>query len=963
MDRGCRQPADRGSMGSAVNADPPGHCPEPRFTFIVAVYNVAAYLPEFLTSITALEIASDDLELIFVDDGATDESAAIIERWSRDSQCFVRLIRKANGGPASARNVGLEHARGRWISFPDPDDVLTSGYLRAVAAYIDTECSDQAAMLACRPIRFVDDTSHPIAPHPLDFKYADDVRLVDLEVSPSFVHLHTITSFYRAELIRQHRVRFDEAVRPVFEDAVFNVDYLSRARRPTIAFLGSASYYYRKRADQTSLTDEARRNPAMLTDLPENGYLAVLERSARPVPRWIQHIVFYDLQWLFRADARMLLHLGVPTPQSLQHLHDVLDRIIGHLDEATLLEFHAVDIPVRIRLGLVAAKGAGLPPQNAYVTKLDVAQRIMQISYFTDVAQPDEDIRSEGVPVRPAYAKSTSIRFLGRTWLYQRDVWLSSLRPVSVYVSGQVLPIVYGPPSAALFETSARQVWMQYAGAPPPKIERSTSTSPDVDVTANGPLAGSSAVGSDRPSLRAARRRLARLWSDQRARPAVRLAWRLLSASAWSARLAVNDLVPNVTSRTPGSAALAAAVRRRAGSTAVVRRFGEAWVLVDRDTSAQDNAEAFYRYLRNSHPDVNAWFALSPDSPDWHRLKQERFRLIEFGSIDYALALRNAKYLISSQADNYIVRPRQPQSGPRRWKFVFLQHGVIHNDLSRWLNSQPIRMIVTTTEAEHRSIVADGSAYLFSDKEVARTGLPRHDRLLAIARDPGASRRRTILIAPTWRQHLLAPQGAGHRRELTVDLAGSTFMQTWRELMDNHELKQLCQRESLELAFLAHPHLWHHVTADMIPPHVRLVGGEGADLQQIIAQARLLITDYSSIAFDVAYLRNAVIYYQFDAADFFSGAHTVEPGEFSYVRDGFGPVVTDSSSVVTAAVDLLTPRSPGLEEYRRRADATFTFRDGRCCERVYEAIRFREHALPGDLPGAAATADRVRVEQ
>ena len=43
--------------------------------------------------------------------------------------------------------------------------------------------------------------------------------------------------------------------------------------------------------------------------------------------------------------------------------------------------------------------------------------------------------------------------------------------------------------------------------------------------------------------------------------------------------------------------------------------------------------------------------------------------------------------------------------GLRRWKFVFLQHGVIHNDLSRWLNAQPIRIMITTTEAEHRSIV------------------------------------------------------------------------------------------------------------------------------------------------------------------------------------------------------------------------------------------------------------------
>ena len=107
-----------------------------------------------------------------------------------------------------------------------------------------------------------------------------------------------------------------------------------------------------------------------------------------------------------------------------------------------------MDIPVRVRLGLVARKGGGLPAQNAFVTKLDAAQQIMQLSYFTDLARPSEDVRIDGVPIRPVYAKTTAIRFFGETWLYQRDVWVPSTRPISVRVSGKLMPIVYGPPAA-----------------------------------------------------------------------------------------------------------------------------------------------------------------------------------------------------------------------------------------------------------------------------------------------------------------------------------------------------------------------------------------------------------------------------------------------------------------------------------------------------------------------------------
>jgi glycosyltransferase involved in cell wall biosynthesis/CDP-glycerol glycerophosphotransferase (TagB/SpsB family) len=910
------------------------HSPEegPRFTFIIAVYDVAQYLPEFLASIAALDVAAGDLELIFVDDGGTDASAEIIETWLGSCRHLGRLIRKENGGPGSARNAGLGLARGEWISFPDPDDVLTPTYLQLVSSYLATEQSTNAAMLACRPVRFVDDTSRPATPHPLDFKYADGERLVDLEENPKFIHLHTIASFYRAEQIQSHQTRFDEAVRPVFEDAVFNVDYLSRSPRPTIAFLGAAHYFYRKRADQTSLTDSAWRDPAILAELPERGYLAVLERSGDPVPRWIQHTVFYDLQWLFRADARLRLAASLLTTESLRRLHDVLDGIVRHLDEAALLEFHAVDIPVRIRLWLVARKGAGLPAQSAYVTKLDVAQQIMQLTYFTDVARPDEDLRIEGMPILPTYAKTTSIRFFGESCVYQRDVWVPSMRPISVRIGGRLLPIVYGPPAGPLFETAPREVWTRYAGEPPPIV---------------GSRGGEPGPGPARPSSRGVgRREEARI--GRGSSRGVRLARRLVRASHWSARLMVNDLVPSVSLKSAPSPALTSAVRRRARSPEVRRRYGDGWILVDRDVSAQDNAEAFYRYLRDHRPETNAWFALSRDSPDWSRLQDDGFRLIEFGSVNYALALRNARYLISSQADSYIVRPPQPWSGPRRWKFVFLQHGVIHNDLSRWLNAQPIRMMITTTEAEHRSIVGDGSGYLLSDKEVARTGLPRHDRLLDVSRRLPAERRRSILIAPTWRQQLLGPQGAGHRRELVGDLDGSVFISAWRDLLDNAALRELAECNALDLVFLAHPHLQHHIRSDMLPPQTRLATAGSSDVQQVLAEARLLITDYSSLAFDVAYLGGPVIYYQFDAAEFFSGAHTVQPGEFSYVRDGFGPVVDDADSVVAAAADLLDPASHAREEYRRRADSTFSFRDGRCSERVYEAIRFRERPLTID---------------
>lgn len=893
--------------------------PTPLFSFVVAVYDVDPYLPAFLASVDHLNWSPDQLELIFVDDGSTDDSRAIVENWLAHGRYQARLLHQRNGGPGSARNRGLAEVRGRWVSFPDPDDMLSTEYLTVVASFVTGPRAGSAAMVAARPVRFTGDPRRVISPHVLDFKYADPERIVDLAASPEFVHLHTVTGFYRTERIRAAGLRFDEEVRPVFEDAAFNADYLLASPRPTIAFLGMASYYYRRRADESSLTGGAWRDPAMYSNVPDKGYLGLLERAPRPVPAWVQNLVFYDLQWFFKADARTKSDTAALTRDQIDTFHGLVRRIVEHLDEATLLQFHAVDIPVRVRLALLVAKTGRIPSQPAFAWKLDYAQQIVLLSYFTTDPRPTEQVRTNGRSVRPAFAKTTAIEFFQRPWLYVRDLWVPSLRPVTVDVAGRRLPIVYGPPAADTFETSPREVWRRYAHRVPPISPRHAD---EERVAGTGAL-----HPPPRPVTG---------WRHP-------LASRLGRAAYWSIRLTGDEVLPRLTTqRTRATDGYAQAVRRRSAGARARGRYDRAWVLIDRDTSAWDNAEALYRYLRAEQPAVNAWFVVSRSSPDWTRLEAEGFRLLDFGSVQHALAMRNAEYLISSQADDYIVRPAPAAwFGPARWKLVFLQHGVIHTDLSRWLNRRPIRMMITTTRAEHDSIVGDTSPYVFGDKEVERTGLPRHDTLRAKAAALPPDARRHLLVAPTWRDHLLGPQGNGHRRELLPGLADTRYRQAWCDLLADPKLHRLAEDAGLPIVFLPHPHLAPYLDELGLPAEVRTAASTD-DVQDLLARARVLITDYSSIAFDAAFLGTPVVYYQFDAEQFFSGRHTVRLGSYSYRQDGFGPVVEDADAALAAVGDLLSDQSPVLEVYRRRMRETFTFRDGRCSERVYQAIRRRE---------------------
>jgi CDP-glycerol glycerophosphotransferase (TagB/SpsB family) len=110
------------------------------------------------------------------------------------------------------------------------------------------------------------------------------------------------------------------------------------------------------------------------------------------------------------------------------------------------------------------------------------------------------------------------------------------------------------------------------------------------------------------------------------------------------------------------------------------------------------------------------------------------------------------------------------------------------------------------------------------------------------------------------------------------------------------------------------------------------------DVQDIIARSAALVSDYSSLAMEAALLTHPVVYYQFDRASYYSGMRLHRPGEWSYERDGFGPV-TETVEQAVAALERIAGTGRPEPMYLERMRAAFGLRDGRCCERTVAAIR------------------------
>lgn len=109
----------------------------PKFSVIVPVYNTEAYLEKCIDSI--LHQTYKDYEIIIVNDGSTDNSRKIIQKYCKERKEIVKYVNKRNGGLSSARNKGVERVKGEYILFVDSDDFIEKNLLKTLEKKLKDE--------------------------------------------------------------------------------------------------------------------------------------------------------------------------------------------------------------------------------------------------------------------------------------------------------------------------------------------------------------------------------------------------------------------------------------------------------------------------------------------------------------------------------------------------------------------------------------------------------------------------------------------------------------------------------------------------------------------------------------------------------------------------------------------------------------------------------------------------------
>ncbi len=877
------------------------------FSVIMAVYNTGSFLEEAVESLIHQTYGFEKIQLILVDDGSTDGSGARCDEYQTRYPHNVLALHKPNGGQSSARNMGVKYATGRYLNFMDSDDKMDANVFEEVAKFI--QAHDGEVDVIAIPIYFFGTRD---GGHKLNAKFRQGTRVIDLEAEWRNVQLSLASAFVRTEAARKYCFQEDLVMAHAEDARELNKLLI---HNPKLGVVAGAAYRYRKWGSSTLDGSERKKKSYndYVADFPL-WIMAYSQREVHRIPKFLQYTVLFDLQWkikqpkvpdgvLTEEEKRQYIQL---IREALQYINeDVFQTFVGLQAEHKLLAWklkHGKDIPTYFQPNSLKL----LLGENSAVSLEDC---LCRLEFFSLTSQT---LTIEG--------------------FYSQVYNLEHLPELSFYVNGQKYPCrikpeveeIYGLDQlilkrvSFLCEVPLRQSAMEcYLTVCFDGVEAKLTNVqggpffPISDKLENSYYAANGLMlrwkAANTLELRACTGGL-------RHRQEVRLLKELWRKNEEGYRKAI--------------------VARTAARMFLKCKRKPLWLISDRATKADDNGKAFFQFMQDK-PEIDCRFVINKDCADFERMAKVG-KVVDRRSLHNKVLALACDAVISSQMEVEVYNPFNGHDDPyhdlyMKRKVIFLQHGIIQNDLSGWLkrSNKNLSGFVVSAKPEYSSIVH--GQYGYPEKNIWLTGMPRYDLL-------EDHQEKIVYIVPTWRRYLMDSfdEAQGVWR-LGGKFTHSRYLAYYHQLLTDERLMAAAKKYGYRIAFFPHPNLQPFENLFVHGDGVSVVS-PNSSYREIYQKGSLLVTDYSSVVFDFAYMNKPVLYTQFDKEEFFSGGHVCTAGYFDYERDGFGEVEYDLTSTVDRMIEYMANGCQMKPEYRRRVDEFFAYHDRSNCQRVYEKV-------------------------
>lgn len=353
---------------------------------------------------------------------------------------------------------------------------------------------------------------------------------------------------------------------------------------------------------------------------------------------------------------------------------------------------------------------------------------------------------------------------------------------------------------------------------------------------------------------------------------------------------------------------------------------GRKLLLVTEDGhTARDNGYHFYKYVRTQHPNDYCFYVIDKKSRCYDKVK-EFGNIIQYRSLKHWLYYLSASYNISNHKEGnpnapvfYVVHVMLGLFNNR----VFLQHGITINN-GEWLHykNTKFKYFLCGAKGEYKFIKEN---FGYPDRSVFYTGFARFDNL-----HNNKVNNKQIVIMPTWRSWLARTTNSLGKKYIFEE---TKYYKKWNELLNDEKFVRYIEKNNIKVLFYPHMQMQKYLNKFNVKSKNIDVVSMNVDIQKVLKESAIMITDYSSVFMDFAYMLKPILFYQFDYEEFRKKQYG--EGYYNY-KDGFGPSYTSADKLIDG---IITVYENGLDiKYINRMNDFFELKDQNNCERIYNLL-------------------------
>lgn len=362
------------------------------------------------------------------------------------------------------------------------------------------------------------------------------------------------------------------------------------------------------------------------------------------------------------------------------------------------------------------------------------------------------------------------------------------------------------------------------------------------------------------------------------------------------------------------------------------RRRPNLWIVCEDAMEARDNGYWFYKYVRENHPEQDIVYAIKRHSVDFGKVTNLG-ETVEFGSLrHWVMYLASDKKISSQKAGNpnaaifYFLEVYGLLKNTR----IFLQHGITKDD-QKWLYYSATKMtrFICGAFPEYDYV---NVRFGYPVGNVVYTGFCRFDTL-----HDAMPNSQLILIMPTWREWIADEDNRLIELEGTTEIVETNYFKRWNEFIASPELCRIAQDYKVRFVFYPHRNMQKYMDCfSPSTPEIEVADSRDWDIQSLLKEAALMITDYSSVFFDFVYMKKPVVFYQFDYEQF--RRFQYQEGYFDYGNNPFGKSYQNRKDVFDAIERCIGRNYTVSREYLEAHSQYFPLYDSQNCKRVYDVV-------------------------